>query len=325
MSAVLVSACIIARDEERVLPRCLESIRDACDELCIVDTGSSDRTSAIARASGARVIRFTGCNDRAGRIIDFARARNRSLALATGRWALWIDADEVLAPRSAALVRRIAAADECDAVRVQLRNGGSRWPVIRLFRRFEDTRFEGTVHEYPAVRGRVASEPRIVIRNLPDKRGKESAVDRDLRLCRAGLRRDPHDARMRLYLARALEKSDQLDAAIVEYQEYARRARRFRAGRHHAYHRIAVCHLLRSRWKDALRFGRRALRVDSDRAESQCIIGDACLARGDYAGAIAAYRAAVACPPVSADYPMFTDPDMYGRYPRAQLTRLRAS
>lgn len=305
-----------------MLGRCLASIRRACDEVCVVDTGSADRTAAIARAAGARVVRFTRCNDRAGRIVDFALARNRSLELATGRWILWIDADEVLLPRAAPLIRRLTAAPDHDAVRVRLANQGSHWPAVRLFRRHPDTRFVGAVHEWPTIAGAVVTEPRIVIRNLPDKRGKESAIDRDLRLCRRALRRDPRDARMRLYLARALDKHGDLDGAIAHYARYAHDARRFRAGRHYAYHRIAACQLVAGRWADALRFARRAIRAEPGRAESHCVAGDAQLALGARDAAIAAYRAALACPPVAADYPMFTNPEFYGSYPRAQLARL---
>jgi glycosyltransferase involved in cell wall biosynthesis len=324
MSQILISACIIARDEERVLERCLSSIEGVCDEVCLVDTGSRDRTQVIARAFGARVVRFTACNDSRGLIRDFALARNRSLAMARGEWILWIDADEVLRPRSGPAVQRVARGKEYDAVSVQLVNGGARWMVVRMFRRAPDVRFAGVVHEWPTLRGRVHVEPRIVICNLPDKTGKETSAQRDLRLCGRALASNPKDTRMRLYFARALEKTNALDKAIPEYQRYARASGRFRAGRHYARHRIAVCHLLMSRWREALTGARAALAIDAARAESHCVAGDAHLALGQLEQAVAAYRAAIACPPVPAGYPMFSSAEYYSRYPRAQLVRLGA-
>ncbi len=83
----LLSACMIVRNEEANLPRCLSSLRGLADELAIVDTGSTDRTIEIAESFGARVLRETWRN-------DFAFHRNQSLDLATGRWRLIIDADE---------------------------------------------------------------------------------------------------------------------------------------------------------------------------------------------------------------------------------------
>ena len=84
-----LSLCMIVRDEEEMLPRTLEAIKPAVDEIIIVDTGSTDATIAIAESFGATVIEreWTG---------SFSDARNASLEAATGDWFLYLDADEVL-------------------------------------------------------------------------------------------------------------------------------------------------------------------------------------------------------------------------------------
>lgn len=86
---VRISACIIARDEERFLPGCLRSIHGVVDELIVVDTGSTDRTPAIIAEFGADV-RFFPWGD------DFSAARNEAIKQATGDWIFSIDADERL-------------------------------------------------------------------------------------------------------------------------------------------------------------------------------------------------------------------------------------
>ncbi len=86
-----VSLTIIVRDEEKNLPACLESVRGIFDEIVIVDTGSTDRTVEIARSFGARVFDFVWVD-------DFAAARNAALARATGDYAFWLDADDVVDP-----------------------------------------------------------------------------------------------------------------------------------------------------------------------------------------------------------------------------------
>ena len=86
-----VSLTMIVRDEEKNLPHCLESVRGIFDEIVVVDTGSIDRTSEIARAFGARVFDFAWVD-------DFAAARNAALAHATGDYAFWLDADDVVEP-----------------------------------------------------------------------------------------------------------------------------------------------------------------------------------------------------------------------------------
>ena len=82
---------MIVRDEEENLPHCLESVRGIFDEIVVVDTGSIDRTREIAREFGAQVFDFAW-------IDDFAAARNAALAHATGDYAFWLDADDVVEP-----------------------------------------------------------------------------------------------------------------------------------------------------------------------------------------------------------------------------------
>ena len=52
---ILVSACMIVRDEERFLGKCLTSLWDLVDEVVIGDTGSTDKSPEIARDHGASV------------------------------------------------------------------------------------------------------------------------------------------------------------------------------------------------------------------------------------------------------------------------------
>jgi glycosyltransferase involved in cell wall biosynthesis len=86
-----VSLTMIVRDEEENLPHCLQSVRGIFDEIIVVDTGSVDRTREIAREFGARGFDFVWVD-------DFAAARNAALARATGDYAFWLDADDVIEP-----------------------------------------------------------------------------------------------------------------------------------------------------------------------------------------------------------------------------------
>jgi tetratricopeptide (TPR) repeat protein len=95
-----LSVCMIVRNEEEHLPRCLMSLKPVADELIIVDTGSTDRTKEIARAFGARVYDFKWTN-------NFSEARNYSLSKATGHWILVHDADEVISALDYPKLRRI--------------------------------------------------------------------------------------------------------------------------------------------------------------------------------------------------------------------------
>lgn len=86
-----LSLCMIVKNEQETLAKCLNSVKGIVDEMIIVDTGSTDKTPKIAQQFGAKVHSFNWCD-------DFAKARNASLSYATGQWILVLDADEILDP-----------------------------------------------------------------------------------------------------------------------------------------------------------------------------------------------------------------------------------
>ncbi len=141
-----VSACMIVKNEEKRLPRALESIRDVCDELIVVDTGSTDRTVEIAKSYGAHVYHHEWES-------DFSKARNQSLSYATKDWILVIDADEELEREDIPMLREILRRTECNLVSVSVYNlssddmhATSFLPSIRLFRKSLGAHYDGIVH-----------------------------------------------------------------------------------------------------------------------------------------------------------------------------------
>ncbi len=84
-----LSVCMIVKDEEELLSRCLDSVQGVADEIIVVDTGSCDSTKEIARKYTDKVIEYVWSH-------DFSAARNESLRHATGQWILVLDADEYL-------------------------------------------------------------------------------------------------------------------------------------------------------------------------------------------------------------------------------------
>ena len=86
---ISISLCMIVKNEERVLARCLDSIADLMDEIIIVDTGSTDATKEIAKRYTEQVYDFQWVD-------DFSAARNFSFSKATKEYIYVADADEVL-------------------------------------------------------------------------------------------------------------------------------------------------------------------------------------------------------------------------------------
>jgi len=84
-----ISVCMIVKNEEKVLERCLQSLQGIWDELIIVDTGSSDKTKDIAKCYTENVYDFQW-------IDDFSAARNYAFSKASCEYIYSADADEVL-------------------------------------------------------------------------------------------------------------------------------------------------------------------------------------------------------------------------------------
>ena len=148
-----ISACVIAKNEAKNLPRWLASMRVFADEMIVVDTGSADATVEIARTGGARVYHFDWIN-------DFAAAKNFALDQAQGDWVVFTDADEYFteesAPRVRPLIEEYDKKETMDGFIVHLVNIdmdtgallGTTAQVQRIFRRAPHIRFVGSIHEH---------------------------------------------------------------------------------------------------------------------------------------------------------------------------------
>jgi len=139
-----LSVCMIVKNEERFLGQCLASVKDIADELIVIDTGSTDRTLEIAREHGAQVGHFEWCN-------DFVAARNASIALATGDWILFLDADDELSPAEKQALPALLNSDNVALIRLPLidtHQGKVSKPILpSLFRNIPAIQFQGCVHE----------------------------------------------------------------------------------------------------------------------------------------------------------------------------------
>ncbi|MCR2806392.1 tetratricopeptide repeat-containing glycosyltransferase family 2 protein [Paenibacillus soyae] len=161
---VSITLCLIVRNEQSALGNCLESVKDAVDEIVIVDTGSTDDTRALAGRYTNNVYDFEW-------IDDFAAARNFCFSLATSDYILWLDADDVLLEEDRRKLLRLKseldpavdaismiyhyAFDEYGNVTLSLRRN-------RLVKRANGFRWHGPVHEYLAVSGRVMNSDIVV-------------------------------------------------------------------------------------------------------------------------------------------------------------------
>lgn len=141
-----ISACLMVKNEEELLPDCLQSIRDWVDEIIVVDTGSTDRTVEIAESYGARIFHqpWEG---------NFSKHRNFSIAQATSDWIFIIDADERIHQEDISLIKKVLNQDDYEIISINVFNVTGEHeehvtflPSIRFFRRELGMKYEGIVH-----------------------------------------------------------------------------------------------------------------------------------------------------------------------------------
>ena len=228
-----LSLCLIAKNEELMLPACLESIQNVVDEIIVVDTGSTDNTKKIAEQYGATVLDFEW-------IDDFAAARNFALEASHGRWILLLDADERLSEGGGAAIRKaieqnridcgllpLHSADSVNANPKDVLRGDRRLgePTLlpRLFRRSPDLRWEGLIHEAPSkwlarpgLRATTLEAPIIHLGDVPSIRTSLNKLDRNLDLLIKRREKQPADVSTRVYIAEELYRKNKVHEARSE-------------------------------------------------------------------------------------------------------------
>lgn len=154
---VTISLCMIVKNEEDVLGRCLESIKDLVDEINIVDTGSTDRTVEIAKKYTERVYFF----DWTGKFKD---ARNESFTYATKNYILYLDADDVLLKEDQSKFKLLKETLDLsvDSVSMYYNAGIDEYGNVtlkyrrnRLLKRSRNFKWKGDCHNYIEVSGKI--------------------------------------------------------------------------------------------------------------------------------------------------------------------------
>jgi tetratricopeptide (TPR) repeat protein len=204
-----ISLCMIVRDEAAMLPAFLESVRGSWDELVAVDTGSKDATPELLAAAGGTVLHRPWDD-------DFAAARNFGLERAGGDFVLVLDADERVSPALAVELRRATEDPRCGAASLlvldRLPHGHARRSrLLRMFRNDRGIHFRHAIHEdvsedvaaflaRSSLRRADLETPLLHLGYERDRAAEKHKKERDVRILRAVLARDPSDHYLRFKL-----------------------------------------------------------------------------------------------------------------------------
>lgn len=219
----IISLCMIVKNEEAYLPKCLSSVKQAVDEIIIVDTGSADHTVEIANQMGAKVIQSEWRN-------DFAYARNVGLEQVKGKWILFLDADEQLDPLDKEKLRECAMRDDVEAYNMQIHNlmddgQVSIVPTVRMFRNRPGYRFKGRIHEQ--ILFDTSRPERIIVTDikilhsgyLKDHVATKNKMNRNLSLLLEAFHDDPDNYYILFNLGVENMRSGNLEKAVELFQK----------------------------------------------------------------------------------------------------------
>ena len=288
-----LSLCMIVKNEEPVLARCLDCIAHIADEIIIVDTGSDDNTRQIAMQYTPHVYDFPWTD-------NFAEARNFSFSKATQDYQMWLDADDVIDAENQLKLLELKSNLTADVIMLpyHVAFDDNNHPVFTYFRerilkRSCHFQWEGAVHEAITPSGDILyAEPVIQHRKL-----YVNDPDRNLRIFQKLL--SSHqilNTREKFYYARELFYHHDYENAVPAYLDFLHQPDAWLENQITACQQLAQCYLSLDDADNALKILFQSFLYDRPRAEICCDIGKIKLMQKNYPEAVFWYKCALTAP-----------------------------
>lgn len=269
---VSVSLCMIVKNEEDVLERCLKSVADLVDEIILVDTGSTDRTREIAAHFTDQVFDFPWQD-------DFSAARNESFSHASMDYCMWLDADDILleADQKAFLALKETLEPTVSVVMAPYHTGFDESGHVtfsyyreRLIKNRAGMVWAGAVHEAVSPAGKIQYADFAVTH----RKVHPSDPDRNLRIYQAQLAAGKElDPRQQFYYGRELYYHRRWEEALEVFEQFLKEGRGWVENNIDACCHCAYCHRKLGHDQAALTALFRSFLYDRPRAEICCEIG----------------------------------------------------
>lgn len=271
-----VSLSMIVKNEAESLTDILTDASSFCDELIVVDTGSTDGTQSVAAAAGAKVIDVPWTD-------NFSAARNASLDACNGDWIVWLDADDRIPVESQKGFTRVLAelGDDVDAVLTPYHlsfdaNNRCIGSVKRerILRRAAGLRWSCAIHEFVDTSSvRTREEPELIVEHRPSPRKMATRdSERNLRIIEKMYDLGDRSMRTLYYRATELEANQRYEAAILAYDEMLRSAPPTWE-RYFALISMAECQITLRRFTEAAESALQAVQINPCRPEAWVVVG----------------------------------------------------
>lgn len=284
---ITISLCMIVKNEEKTLARCLESVGEIADEIIIVDTGSSDKTKEVAKRFTDKIYDFVWCD-------DFSKARNFSFEKATMDYQFWLDADDVILPddKEKFITLKRTLPSDAHTVLMWYNTGFDcegrvlyRYYRERLLKREKGFRWVEPVHECVFYSGNILRKD-IAITHRKDystegDRGRNLGIYENL--LKKGVVLSP---RGKYYYSRELKDNGYYEKAVQSFSEYLDARVGWREDNINACLETAKCLQILGRNDESVAFLYKSFHYDLPRAEICCEIGYYFKQKGEYKKAV---------------------------------------
>ena len=289
-----ISLCMIVKNEENVLSRCLESIKNAVDEIIIADTGSTDGTKEIAEKYTDKVFDFKW-------IDDFSKARNFSFSKATKDYIMWLDADDIVSKKNCEkLIELKNKIQDTDVIMMKYitafdENGEAAFSYYRerLIRRASSPIWKGRVHEAIEPNGSIIySDIEIEHHSI-----KTEYSRRNLNIYEKQIKDgEPLQPRDKFYYGRELYYHNQYSRAIEVLSDFTESKDGWFENKIEACKILSHCYRTAGKIDDALRTLFSSFSYDIPRAEICCEAGNLFMIKEQYQQAVYWFRLALELP-----------------------------
>lgn len=312
-----ISLCMIVKDEEDVIGRCLESIKDLVDEIIVADTGSTDKTKEIVSKYTDKLYDYPWRQ-------DFASARNFVFEKALMDYQMWLDADDVLTEEDRERFRELKDSldSRVDIVMMKYHVGFDQegrpsmtYYRERLMKRERGFRWEGKVHESIQTSGKLLYSEAAV----SHKKIHPADPDRNLNIYRSMIEHgEKLEPRHTFYYARELYYHKQFEEAASQFLYFLDEGKGWKENNISACMDLAECYRSMGCKHLILPALFRSFAYDIPRAEACCAIGLQFMENHQYPQAIYWYQEATGKIPEPRSGG-FVLADCYGFIPYMQL------
>lgn len=291
--SITISLCMIVKNEEETLERCLESAKSFTDEIIIVDTGSTDSTKEIAKKFNAVVYDFKW-------IDDFSAARNFAFSKATKEYIFWLDADDYITNENIKKIEELKVTfdNNVDAVSMNYSlsrdaNGNTTYSLKRnrLVKKSKDFKWIGCIHEYLEVFGNII-HPDISINH-----GKmKPHGNRNLEIFRAMEKKNiEFSVRDNFYYANELYYNGLFKEAIIQYENFLDTGKGWVEDKKTATANLIQCYNLTNKKEKCMEIILKSFEFDIPRADICCRLAEQFMEKQQYNQAIFWYKVAMGC------------------------------